>query len=146
MLDTMNVDNFIVKSNLNNKWKWKFKRQKTFTLPFYLAVPSENPLTIYSRSGRVLVEAYEDKVKIKTHYHFDGATCAPDFKRVLMAAALHDVLLQLKDRYPKKLEEADAHFAFKEEMKAQGFRLWPLYYWGVSGLPSRIYKLFKKKK
>jgi hypothetical protein len=127
----------IVKSQFK-KWKWKFTQDKTFVLPVSVG---SHPLTILSNSGNVLVHAQGVMLKIKRHYHFDGATCAPDFKRVIVPSAVHDAMLQLADKYPSIVSERMAHRAFKQSMKAHGFRLWPIYYYAVASWPRKLYKL-----
>lgn len=131
----------IVKSQFK-AWKWKFRKGHTYALPF--SIPGSDSLTILSNSGNPLVIAKHDKLSIKRHYHFDGATWAPDFDRVLSASALHDALLQLSAKYPAKVSEEMAHKAFRAQMRRDGFLLWPLYYWAVSSFPRRIYKLLTK--
>jgi len=131
----------IVKSQFK-AWKWKFQRQHIFELPFSVGGLQ---LSILSGSGNPLVIAYKTELKIRRHYHFDGATWAPDFKRVLYASALHDALLQLAEKYPEDITEAMAHEAFKVEMKARGFKLWPIYYYAVSSWPRKLYKRLTAK-
>jgi len=118
----------IAKANISG-WKWRFTKGETFILPFtyygYL------PLLIESHSGNVLVELSDNKLHIKRHYHFDGATYAPDFKGVLGASAVHDALLQLAEKHQGKLSRADADAAFNYQMKKDGFKLRLPYFWGV---------------
>jgi len=130
----------IVQSNFR-RYKWKFQRKHVYLLPFDLG---DKSLTILSGTGNALVVAKGDKLTINRHYHFDGATCAPDFKKVLFAAALHDALLQLKDKYPGKISEAMAHKAFRQEMIDRGFRLWPVYSFFTRPFARKIYKRLKK--
>lgn len=89
------------------------------------------PLTIESHTGKVLVTLDESELLIERHYHFDGATYAPDFKNVLRAAAVHDALLQLHYKYPNSIHRRHADEAFKKQMRADGFKLWGIYYIGV---------------
>ena len=118
----------IAKANIVG-WKWRFTKGETFILPFtyygYL------PLLIESKAGNVLVELSDNKLHIKRHYHFDGATYAPDFKGVLGASAVHDALLQIIEKHPGKLSRADADAAFNYQMKKDGFKLRLPYFWGV---------------
>lgn len=130
----------IVKSNFK-KWKWKFQRKHTYMLPFKIGPKT---LMIKSNSGNPLVVAHGEMLTINRHYHFDGATWAPDFKRVLRAAALHDALLQLKDKYPGKITETQAHAAFRDEMRLSKFALWPVYSFFSSPFFREIYKAFKQ--
>lgn len=132
----------IAKSNFR-KWKWRFTRKHVCLLPFDLGPLS---LTILSGTGNALVVGKGDKLTINKHYHFDGATCAPDFKKVLRAAALHDALLQLKQKYPGKISERMAHQAFRREMRADGFRLWPIYSFFTRPFSRAIYKRLTKGK
>ena len=134
----MNPYNIVVRSNFSNRWKWRFKRKHVFFMPWDLDA-SLDPLTIKSGSGNVLVSLHDDKLTVYRHYHYDGATAAPDFKRVLLPAAVHDALLQLAEKYPGLVTREMADEAFKVEMQDQGFLLWPLYYFAVSSFPRRIY-------
>ena len=84
---------------------------------------SLDPLTIKSGSGNVLVSLHDDKLTVYRHYHYDGATGAPDFKRVLLATAVHDALLQLAEKYPGLVTYRMANQAFFAEMKTQRFKL-----------------------
>lgn len=134
----------IVKSQFK-AWKWKFQRKHHFFLPFSIDATKDKPLTINSSTGNVLVEAHDNHLTIKRYYHFDGATWAPDFKRVLYSSALHDALLQMSAKYPSKISEEMAHRAFKKQMKEDGFKLWPIYYFAVASFPRRIYKVLTSK-
>lgn len=126
----------IGKANITG-WKWRFSKGEVFTLPFvYLGYL---PLLLESKSGNVLVELSGKELHIKRHYHFDGATYAPDFKGVLRASAVHDALLQLAEKHPGKLTRNLADQAFNYQMKRDGFKLRLPYYWGV-----KIYSHFKK--
>jgi len=117
----MDTKAFIARSNFR-KWKWKFKRKHVFILPWSLD-ESLQPLTIESNSGNVLVSLKGNRLTINRHYHFDGATYAPDFENVLLAAACHDALLQLKDKYPFLIDADMANRAFDHAMKEQRFKL-----------------------
>lgn len=130
----------IVKSQFK-KWNWKFRRNHTYMLSFSVGTQT---LLINSSSGNPMVVALEDRLTINRHYHFDGATWAPDFKRVLRAAALHDALLQLKDKYPGKITEKQAHAAFRDEMQLSRFALWPVYSFFTRPFFRKIYKSLTK--
>lgn len=130
----------IAKANISG-WKWRFTKARTFELPFSHA---GDPLTILSDSGQTLVKLYSNNLLIKRHYHFDGATWAPDFEGVLPAAALHDALLQLCDKYPEQLTEEKAHDAFKAQMMRDDFKLYPLYHYAVASWPRQLYKLLTR--
>lgn len=118
----------IIKANITG-WKWRFTKGEEFILPFnyygYL------PLLIESQSGNVLVELIGNKLQINRHYHFDGATYAPDLKGVLRASAVHDALLQIIEKHPNKISRYDADMAFNYQMKKDGFKLRLPYFWGV---------------
>lgn len=131
----------IARSNILG-WKWRFTKGEAFNLPFTYS--GFLPLLIESGSGNVLVELNQDILVIHRHYHFDGATLAPDFPRVIRASAVHDALLQIIEKHPNKISEELAHIAFREQMKLDGFILWPIYYWAVSRWPRNIYKLLTK--
>lgn len=118
----------IGKANIRG-WKWRFIKGRIFDLPF---THEGEPLTIESHSGRTLVTLDGSELLIERHYHFDGATYAPDFKRVLPSAAVHDALLQLAEKYPLQLTADQAHEAFKLQMKSDGFKLSGLYFFGVT--------------
>lgn len=133
----MKTDAIIGRSNLKNRWKWRFKRKHVYFLPWSLDATLD-PLTIKSNSDRVLVSLHDDKLTINRHYHFDGATYAPDFDGVLMAAALHDALLQLADKFPFHVTYDMANDAFAAEMRAQRFKLRWIY-----SLAVRLYFAFK---
>jgi hypothetical protein len=126
----------ITKANISG-WKWRFSKGETFTLPFTYA--GFLPLLIESRSGNVLVELIGNKLRIERHYHFDGATYAPDFKGVLRASAVHDALLQIIEKHPNKLSRNLADKAFNHQMKKDKFKLRLPYFWGV-----KLYSYFKK--
>lgn len=118
----------IAESNISG-WKWRFTKGETFTVPFvYMGI---FPLTIESKSGNVLVQLHGNKLTINRHYHFDGATYAPDFKGVLKAAAVHDALLQLHEKHGNKISRKLADKAFLYQMKKDGFKGRWLYYVGV---------------
>ena len=117
----------ITKANITG-WKWRFLRGRIFHLPF---THKGEPLTIESHTGKVLVTLYGSELLIERHYHFDGATYAPDFRRVLPAAAIHDALLQLCEKYPDEVTTDQAHEAFKHQMDLDGFKLSGLYFFGV---------------
>lgn len=130
----------IAKANIRG-WKWRFTKAQTFQMPF---THDGDPLTMQSDSGRTLVTLGGDKMIIQRHYHFDGATWAPDFKNVLPAAAVHDALLQLCDKYPDQLTEDKAHAAFKSQMVRDNFKLNLLYNYAVTSWPRKLYKLFTR--
>lgn len=129
----------ITKSNITG-WKWRSSHSREFQLPFY---HFGEPLILESNAGNVLVVVNGGTCLIERHYHFDGATWAPDFKDVLPATALHDALLQLHEKYPDDLSEQDAHEAFLLQMQRDEFALANLYYWAVSSWPRKLYKLIK---
>lgn len=118
-------------------WPWKFQRQKAYNIPFDVGT---KPMTILSSSGKPLVIARGFSVIIKRHYHFDGATWAPDFKKVLPSAALHDALLQLKDKYPNRLNEEVIYQAFDRQMEIDGFKGRWLYSFFTRPFFRKIYK------
>ena len=118
----------IAKANITG-WKWRFLNSRIFHLPF---THEGEPLTIESHSGKLLVTLDGSELLIERHYHFDGATYAPDFRRVLPAAAVHDALLQLCEKYPGQVTTDQAHEAFKWQMDFDGFKLSGLYFFGVS--------------
>jgi len=118
----------ITKANITG-WKWRFTKLHIFELPWY---HGGDPLVITSQSGNELVKLQRNTLIIYPHYHFDGATYAPDFKNVLLATAVHDALLQLADKYPLQLTTDQAHEAFKVQMQRDGFKLSGLYFFGVS--------------
>ena len=130
----------IAKANISG-WKWRFTKARTFKLPF---THDGETLTILSDSGRTLVKLYSNNLLIERHYHFDGATWAPDFENVLPAAAVHDALLQLCDNYPDQLTEDKAHDAFKSQMMRDDFKLYPIYHYAVASWPRKLYKLFTR--
>ncbi len=116
----------IAKANITG-WKWRFTQDESFVLDFgYFGT-----LKILSDSGNVMVDLKGDTLTIHRHYHFDGATYAPDFEGVLKSSAVHDALLQLHEKYPHIIARSKADEAFKNQMRADGFKLWPLYFTGV---------------
>ncbi len=117
----------IAKANITG-WKWRFLNSRIFHLPF---THKGEPLTIESNSGNTLVTLDGSELLIERHYHFDGATYALDFENVLLAAAVHDSILQLCEKYPNELTTDQAHEAFKWQMDLDGFKLSRLYYSGV---------------
>ena len=125
----------ITKANITG-WKWRFTKLHIFELPWY---HGGDPLVITSQSGNELVKLQRNTLIIYPHYHFDGATYAPDFFEVLRAAAVHDALLQLSENHPQMVTRKMANEAFKKQMRADGFTLWPLYYIGV-----KLYSLIKR--
>ena len=64
-------------------------------------------------------------------YCWDGATCAPDFRRVMRATVIHDLLCQLDHchDWPHSRREADDHFY--QVARADNFPLSGLYYAAV---------------
>lgn len=130
----------IVKSQFK-VWRWKFQRNHTYMLPFSVG---DETLLINSSARNPLVVAKDERLTINRHYHFDGATWAPDFKRVLRAAGLHDALLQLKDKYPGKITEAQIHTAFRDEMRLSKFTLWPVYSFFTRPFFRGIYNALKR--
>jgi hypothetical protein len=80
-----------------------------------------------------------NKLRIERHYHFDGATYAPDFKGVLKAVAVHDAMLQLAEKHPTKISRKQADEAFNYQMKKDKFVLRLPYYLGV-----KLWSLLKR--
>ena len=124
------------------RWRWKFSQDHVYLLPF--SISTEKPLIIQSSSGTTLVELQGDKCRINRHYHFDGATWAIDFESVLSSAALHDALLQLKDKYPTVITESMAHNAFKNQMRQDRFKLRLLYGFFTRPFFRNIYKFLNQ--
>lgn len=76
------------------------------------------------------------RITVKEGYSFDGATCAPDFERVMRAALLHDALWQCLKCGVNWYEYSDADHFFLQVMAQDGFN-WFLrntYYLAVRSL------------
>jgi len=90
----------IVKSQFK-KWKWKFTKDRYFVLPESATPERGTTYTILSRSKNPVVFLRDNMLCICRHYHFDGATYAPDFKSGLAHYAMHDAMIQLSQKYPE---------------------------------------------
>ena len=131
----------VIPSNFTD-WPWRYAETVSETLP-PIKYRGE-ALTLLSNSGNALVILSGSHLTIYRHYHFDGATCAPDFKKGLHGFGVHDALLQLLDEYPGAFPEQQAHDAMRYIHKRDGFAFAWLYHWAVSGWPRRLYKRLSK--
>ncbi len=129
----------VIPSNFKG-WKWRYNVTTTYNLSDL--VPYDGAaLGILSDSGKPMVYLDAGFLTIYRHYHYDGATWAPDFEKGLEGYGVHDALLQLLDKYPNAFPEQWAHDAMKEIHDKHSFKLGWLYHWGVSSWPRKIYKL-----
>ena len=71
-------------------------------------------------------------IMIGRGYAWDGVTAAPDFHRAQRAALLHDALYQLiRNGHLKPTARILADRAFRDMMRADGFKLRTLYFIAV---------------
>lgn len=100
----------IVRSNFA-RWRWKYTRGKSYVLPISAVPLTQDTYTIESGSGNVLASLTGNTLTIRQHYHFDGATSAPDFRSGLEWYAVHDAMCQLAAKYRDiTVDMADAAF------------------------------------
>ena len=132
--------NTIIPSNIKG-WKWRYNVTQTYNVSRQVRSKIE-PIGILSDSGKPMAYLCMGYLTIYRHFHFDGATCAPDFKSGLEGYAVHDALLQILDRYPEAFTEQEAHDAMRLIHDRQGFKLGWLYHWAVSSWPRKLYKFF----
>lgn len=74
--------------------------------------------------GEIYAVLYDGRLTIFKGYHFDGATCAPDFAAGLEGFAVHDAMFEVHT--------------------VSDFQLLNFYHWGVSSWPRKLYKLFNR--
>lgn len=133
----------IVKSQFK-KWKWKFQRGQVFMLPIEAVPVTDETYTLLSNSGNELVRLVGRELTIFRHYHFDGATCAPDIESGLPWYAQHDAMCQLSDKYAA-ITPAMADEVLNPRLRPLApLHLW-VYHWAVSGWPRTFYAKFLKK-
>lgn len=119
----MKTKPIVTRSNFA-KWRWKYDRAKSYVLPMSAVPVTDKHYTIKSNSGNVLASLTGNTLTIKRHYHFDGATSAPDFKSGLEWYAVHDAMCQLAAKYDAiTVDMADA--AFDPRLRAGA----PLHIW-----------------
>lgn len=130
----------VIPSNFKD-WPWRYRVDATYNLSE--SVPYDGQaIGLLSNGGNPIVYLDAGFLTIYRNYHFDGATCAPDFDEGLEGFAVHDALLQLLDKYPDSFPEQWAHDAMKQIHDRDGFALGWLYHWAVSSWPRKLYKLF----
>jgi hypothetical protein len=98
----------------------------------FLTPPSFN-IDVFGNNGRSIATIKEDGLaRIFPGYHFDGATCAPDFPKAMRGVVFHDLLCQLLTLptfsrllpITRKDADADARALWHEDK----FELGGLYY------------------
>lgn len=100
----------VVKSQFK-KWPWKYSKSKSYVLPMKAVPVTPDTYTIESSNGNVMASLTGNTLTIHRHYHFDGATKAPDFKSGLEWYAVHDAMCQLAAKYDAiTVDMADAAF------------------------------------
>jgi hypothetical protein len=73
------------------KWKYRLVNDAHFEI-YYIGPFTE----LYSESGKLLAILSRDHITIKAEYSWDGATWAPDFKRIIPATLVHDLGIQFQ--------------------------------------------------
>ena len=112
----------IVKSQFK-KWKWKYRKGVSYELPIQAVPVTMGHYELLSHSGKALVVLDGRTLSIRRHYHFDGATNAPDFKSGLEWYAQHDAMCQLAAMYPAITRE------MADEVLNPRLRKAPLHLW-----------------
>lgn len=122
----MNVDWYkeISKDERGNKYE--------LIKPISLKVDVELPPCIgrNRETGEIMLMVDKNIITIMPPYRWDGATCAPDFEKVLLPSLVHDILYDaIKSGYILTFEVADAIFI--SLMRETDFPLKNTYYSAV---------------
>lgn len=126
------------------RWKWRVDADASYGLHAFALRGHQGTLELRGSDGQLYAMLVDGFFTIFAGYHFDGATCAPDFEDGLEGFAVHDALLQLLDIYPGAFAEQTAHDAMLEVHTVSDFQLRNFYHWAVSSWPRKLYKLFKR--
>jgi len=87
--------------------------------------------TDYHGSELILGSLHNGEFAIFPPYQSDGATMAPDFKKIMLRVFYHDIMCQFCNVGNTPFTRKDADDFFLEGMKLDRFPLAPLYYKGV---------------
>jgi hypothetical protein len=123
------------------KYNWIFAKDSKYVLR------SINPSVvgvIRGKYDKIYARIIDSKLIIYKGYACDGCTLAPDFSRALEGCCVHDALYQMIEQNPGIFTEEQANQEMRYIHKHANFKLAFLYYWAVSGLPRKIYKLWNR--
>lgn len=125
----------IRQSNLTG-WKWCYINNAVYELPMEALPQTDKTYTIESNSGNVMVELHGKYLHINRHYHFDGATWAPDFSNGLPYYTQHDAMCQLAAKYDDITRDM-ADEVLNPRLRRLPIHLW-LYHWAVTSWPRKV--------
>lgn len=111
--------------------QWWFRLRRNITVD--LNLPLHGSVSFRDSSCREWARLDDDALTIRAGYSWDGATCAPNFKVVMLPSLIHDVLYQFlqTDAMRDRIDRKTADLLFYHAMKAQGFILRGPYYHAV---------------
>lgn len=120
------------KAGRSGSWGWVTSRETTFALPALKCGGSYEFLCAGKTWGSLRNRAGLPVLTIAKGYAFDGATCAPDFERVMPAVLVHDFLYQfLETGVGEPWTRKDADLALLFLARQCRFRLAWIYYAAV---------------
>ena len=109
------------------RWKWKYTKNEAYIIPLKAVVNATDTFFINSKNSTRLVTLAGNLLTIHRHYHFDGATHAPDIKSGLKWYAQHDAMIQLHQKYPSIISREMADSVLDPRLRSSPLHLW-LYY------------------
>lgn len=121
------------------KYNWIFIKESKYALR---TIDPNLVGVVTGKYGNIYARIIDSKLIIYKGYACDGCTLAPDFHRALEGCCVHDALYQMIGQNPDIFTEEQANQEMRYIHKRRNFKLASLYYWVVSGLPRKIYKLW----
>jgi hypothetical protein len=123
------------------KYNWIFAKDSQYVLR---TIDNKVIAVARGKYDKIYARIINSKLIIYKGYACDGCTLAPDFCRAIEGCCVHDALYQIIKQNPGIFTEEQANQEMRHIHKHKKFKLASIYYWAVSGLPRKIYKLWNR--